>query len=817
MGRPPQHTLDPNRWQRIQTLFHATLERTAEERLEFLAAVCGDDAVLLREVQEMLDAHDDDPFDLEAALLAPPETADRRLGTRIGPHRLVSHLGHGGMGDVYLAERDDEHFDQRVAIKVLRPGLGGGDLRVRFRAERQILARLTHPHIAPLLDGGVTEDGHPYLVMRYVEGATLTDFCDRQSLGIEDRLRLFLQVCDAVRFAHQNLVVHRDLKPGNILVTATEDDDPGRVQLLDFGIAKLLDPGVLGLTVAATRSEMRVMTPEYAAPEQVRGEAITTGTDVYALGVVLYELLTGERPYQLGGLSASEIERRVCETVPVRPSTAATSRTSAEGRQRRLRGDLDNIVMKALRKEPKRRYASVEALADDVTRYLAGHPVTARPDTVGYRLSKFVRRNRLGVGAAALIATLVVAFGLVMAVQATRLADHARELEQERDRVRRQVETTSRVQGLVSELFRAFDPNEGVGDPGERLRETSRRIVEDLEGEGEIQAQLLDELVVIYANLGFYETSLETARESLDVRRRTFPAGDPAIARGRHRLGGALYRASRFGEAEIEVRSALETLRPALGDDHPEVADALNRLALVQRSLGRSRDAEATVREALAIYRRVHGERHAKTADALSNLASVLTRGGGAAQAEPLLRQVLDIRRRVLGSDHPDVAWTLVDLAANLLRRGQTDEAELMLNEALAIQTPRYGRDHPDTSRTLVLLARLHQRRGQTEPAEALFREVVEIRQRVLGDDHTATAASQVDLAKILIERGTFTEAEALLVDALAIHRQHHDPRGRRVRRDLEVLVELYETWGRPEAAADYQHLLEHSAPSRRG
>jgi eukaryotic-like serine/threonine-protein kinase len=392
--------MDLEHWEQVKKIFAGALD--SPDREAYLDATCSGNPTLRRYADQLLRAHSLEPGLLERRFIPdedpehPP--ADALIGRRVGAYVIARKIGQGGMGAVYLAERDDD-FTQQVALKLIRPGLQSAELVSRFRTERQILANLQHAGIARLLDGGVTDDGHPYLVMEYVDGVPITTFCDENRLPISERLRLFGEVCAAVQFAHRNLVVHRDLKPSNILVTGSGD-----VKLLDFGIAKLLDPSSGDRSIAWTRAEMRLLTPEYAAPEQVRGETITTATDVYSLGVLLYELLTGRRPFRLSEQVAAEVERLICEETPVPPSTAVAAfetvvhpggrselltldrvseaRCTHPVRLRRvLRGDLDNVVMMALRKESERRYASAERFAEDIERYLSGRPIIARKDT----------------------------------------------------------------------------------------------------------------------------------------------------------------------------------------------------------------------------------------------------------------------------------------------------------------------------------------------------------------------------------------------------------------------------------------------------
>ncbi|MEM1178588.1 MAG: serine/threonine-protein kinase [Acidobacteriota bacterium] len=820
--------MDAERWQRAQALFTEALDVEPAARAGFLEGECGD-AELVAEVLSLLAAHDGDgALEIESSLVSDDGPApDPLIGTQLGPHRLIRRLGRGGMGDVYLGERWDEQYRQRVAIKLVRPGLGG-DLASRLRTERQILARLDHPRIAPLLDGGVSADGRPYLVMPFVDGLPLTDYCQRRRPTVEQRLRLFLQVLEAVHFAHLHLVVHRDLKPGNILVT-----EGGDVKLLDFGIAKLLDPRAFDLATAVTRTEQRLMTPEYAAPEQIRGEAITTATDVYTLGVVLYELLAGQRPHRVTGRAPADVERLVCQTVPRRPSlavggedggapadgerpdTATVEARSAERRttpaklRRRLRGDLDNIVMMALRHEPSRRYPSVEAMAEDLRRHLDGRPVTARRDTASYRLGKFVRRHRLAVAAAVAVMLLTLAFGVTTAIQLARVAEQAQALEAERDRVRLEEEKARRVKGLVGDLFKAMDPDEPGGSSSERLQVASDRLVADLADEPELQAELMDEVLTIYSNLGLYDAGVELATKSLEVRRRVFPEQDPAVAWGLLRLGEAYFLSSRFAEAEEFYREALALQRATLGPDHVDVARSLMRLSRLYRSGQNPGQSIAVAQEALDILRAHYGEWHGDVGDAWLHLALAQRYGPEPESAAPLLRRALDVQRATLGPEHPNVAWTLSTLAVSLVDGGELEEAETRLQEALQIQRRRYRDDHPDLSRTHLQLGRLYLARGELAKSEMSFREALTVRRRSLGDGHSATAAAMTQLARVLVRQGRFAEAEALLLEALPVRRSIYGTEHRFFRQSAKALADLYRTWRKPEQETVYRRLAE--------
>ncbi|MCI0621868.1 MAG: serine/threonine protein kinase, partial [Acidobacteria bacterium] len=422
--------MTPERWQRVKELFQTAVEGGANQRAAFLEESCAGDPALRTQVEALIASHEGAPGFLEAPAfeVAPTTLEDDEaalmIGRRIGPYELVREIGHGGMGAVYLAVRADEEYKKQVAIKLVKRGMDTDTILRRFRNERQILANLDHPHIAKLLDGGTTSDGLPYFVMDYVEGLPIDVYCDTHKLPTLERLKLFRTVCSAVHYAHQNHVVHRDLKPSNIFVAAD-----GVPKLLDFGIAKLLNPDFPSQMVESTAT-LRFMTPDYASPEQVRGEKLAPASDVYSLGVLLYELLTGHRPYRLGSRAPSEVVRIICEEEPEKPSTvisrvedvsgsdgtlrltpesvSQTREGHPEKLRRHLAGDLDNIVLMALRKEPNRRYASVEQFSEDVRRHLAGLPVIARKDTLSYRATKFIKRNKASVIMTAFFAMVLV-------------------------------------------------------------------------------------------------------------------------------------------------------------------------------------------------------------------------------------------------------------------------------------------------------------------------------------------------------------------------------------------------------------------------
>jgi serine/threonine-protein kinase len=772
-------------------VFREALRLDPEEWSSLLQRSCGTDRALREEVRALLDAHRQAGDFLEQPASGGSEgspdvpTRDRYVGREIGPYRLVRRLHRGGMGAVYMAVRVDEEFQSRVALKVLHPGMHSEDFIQRFRAERQILAALNHPHIARLLDGGTSEDDLPYFVMEYVEGRPIDEYCDANLLSTRQRLELILAVCSAVQYAHRNLVVHRDLKPSNILVTAE-----GVPKLLDFGIAKLLNPELSSPRLAPTATALRLMTPAFASPEQARGEPITTAADVYSLGVLLYCLLTGHHPYRLDGRSPAGVARVICEQEPETPSTVvlrreeipepeggtttvtpeAVSKTrdgSPARLQRRLAGDLDNIVLMAMRKEPSRRYGSVEQLAEDIRRHLDGRPVLARKHTFWYPLGKFVGRHRIGVAATAAFVAACLGFGIVMAAQRTQVA-------RERDRAREALSRAELVTEFLIGLFETSDPFREPGEPvsaEEILRRGSRRLELGLQEEPETRVRLMATIGLIYSTLGDYVAAETHYRKALEISRE-LERGDPLLEA--EILGGlatVLQRRGEYGPAEDMLRDSLRMRRELLGNDHPEVGVSLARLADLMWARRKLDEAEKLAREALRIGREGFDQGRPLTADSLFILANIRDARGDHAAAESLFRESLGIRREHFGADHPVVGQSLGAVGYILWVRGKYREAEPFFRQALSIRRKHLGDDHPQVGISLNNLGSLLERTGEYAEAEGLLEEALTILRRRLGDAHPNVAAALRNLAGVLRHLGRLDEAEALLLEALAICR----------------------------------------------
>jgi serine/threonine-protein kinase len=685
---------------------------------------------------------------------------------RIGPYRVVRKIGSGGMGMVYLAVRDDAEFHKRVAIKVIGGGADSAEVVRHFRRERQILAGLDHPNIARLLDGGTTDEGLPYFVMEYIEGQPLLAYCDSRALTIAERLAVFLPLCSAVQYAHRNLVVHRDIKPGNVLVGAD-----GVPKLLDFGIAKLLNPDLAGESPTLTSA---AMTPEYASPEQARLERITTASDVYSLGVVLYVLLTGRLPYRLASRNPIEVLKAIAEQEPERPSTAVTRPEGApvpdaDKRRRRLEGDLDNILMLALAKEPHRRYPSVEAFSDDIGRYLRGLPVRARKPTPAYRAAKFVRRHAVAVAAAGLAAVLLAAFGVATAVQSARIARERDIAERERALAQRERATAQRVSAFLVDLFRVSDPGEARGNSvtaREVLDKGAARVAEELKDEPEIRATLMDTIGNVYRNLGLLKQATPLVEGALATRRTTLGPDHADVGLSLNNLAVIKDDLGEYAAADTLFREALAVRRKALGDDHPDVASTLNNLANVLYNKGDYAGAAAMHAEALAGHRRHLGDGHADVAMSHNNLANALYGTGDLAGAIEHNRAAVDIWRRLHGNEHPMVARGLNNLAVMTAEKGDLAAAEALAREAVALGRKTYGESHSQTALFLETLMDTLCQAGKPSEAVPLGRRSAAIFKKELRPDHPFVAVTESVLGGCLTQLGRYAEAGPLLASS---------------------------------------------------
>jgi eukaryotic-like serine/threonine-protein kinase len=747
------------RWRQVETLFHQTAAITPDSRAAFLDVACQGDLELRAELESLLSSSDQTLSDLQHSVAAAagdvldcqnPDLA------RIGPYRLIRTLGEGGMGTVYLGERDDDQYHRVVAIKVLRAGLTRSPaLQLLFRSERQILADLDHPNIARMLDGGITTHGSPYLVMEYIDGTPPDVFSRERGLGLDARLRLFRMLCTAVDYAHRHLIIHRDIKPLNVLVTAD-----GSPKLLDFGIAKLIDPIKESGDLEARGGE-RLLTPDYASPEQLLDKPISTATDVYALGVLLFELLAGEPPFT--GLEPGARARAICEDEAERPSaTCLRTGNLPPADARRLRGDLDSIILKALRKDPGERYASASQLLDDLDRYLGGYAVEAADQSIAYRIRKFVRRHRTGVAITGLVGLLILVFAVGMAVlarRATRGEAKARREEQ-----------------FMASIFNAATPEGSKGEnvtARQLLDQGAKRVGTELGSDPQLQAAMAEDIGEAYVALGLYDQA------------------QPLLERALHLVGSSE------------------------GQSSPDYADDLSNLASDYRLMGQFAKAEPLFRRAVALNETAHGANSLPVAQNLGSLGECLYLEDNDLAAEPILRRALAIDR---SQPQSSLDGARNYLALLLERKGEYPEAGILLRESVAITARSEGTQSQNYLVSLHNLAGAQIDMGDLDGAAKSEQEVLATRRRIWGPSHPDTAYSLNNLGWIYLELGRWQDAEPLLRENLEVIRKAEIVPGVRYANDLgnwgRVLEQKGDLSGASQAFAEAQRVLASAGKS---
>lgn len=823
---------------RVEHLFDEALEQPAAKRESWLREQCAGDEEVFHDVQSLLDAHHRaSGFLGKSALQQSPELADAAdptVGTRIGPYRVLQRIGAGGMGSVYLAERDDETFDRRVAIKLIRRGLDTEEILTRFDRERRVLANLDHPNIAKLIDGGSLPDGSPYFIMEYIEGKRLDEYCDDKRLTVPQRVDLFRTVCDAVAHAHRNLIVHRDLKPANILVTPD-----GTVKLLDFGVAKVLEQASAE-EYEATLTVERRLTPAYASPEQVRGDAVTTATDVYSLGVILYELLTGCRPYRVRGDAWRDLERAICDDAPTRPSVVvanpSTDHTSTltTGELSHLRGvdparlrtmlsgDVEWVVLMALRKEPDRRYATVQQFADDLRRLRESIPILARPDTLAYRASRFVQRNRSGVLAAAvLLAGLLGAtgvsinFALGEARARNAEAEQRQAAEKERDRAieaeaiaERRAQELEQVAAFQAEQFERLD----IEQMGQRVREATIDAAQlDARLTGANDAQLENLRTELSDQLGGVNFA-NVAREALDeavfqpgLEAMELAFADQPLVRAQllDSLGGAMSSVGLLEQAVPVLESAVELFREHAGTTSPPTLNAIDLLASTCNRLGLNDRAQELYTEALHAYEQTLGPHSQRAIATRSALGAVAQSRSDIEGADRHYSEALSLAREHLGPTHNTTLTILNNLGFLMLDMGRLLDADPVFTESLETTRQLFGPDDERTIRRIHAMGVLRDRQGRYDDAEPMIREAFNFYRSTFGDQHPDTASAMLELSRVLYNLRRLDESETFAQEALNAGRRMRE-RHHQTYRALSMLGRIAMARRNYEAAASF-------------
>ncbi len=851
--------MNAERLARLKKIFESACDLEEPKRDEFLRSACADDPDLLAQVRSLLDCHQKAESFIEQPALAEADIPKLRQpvgnleGQLLGPYRILRCIGTGGMGSVYLAARADAAFEKQVAVKVVHTGVVGDLVRSRFEHERQILARLDHPNIARILDAGTTDDGLPYFVMEYVEGVPLDEYCDDRSLSTPRRLKLFLDLCSAVQYAHQNLIIHRDLKPTNVLVTPD-----GVLKLLDFGIAKLLDPSAPD----QTQTLVRMLTPEYASPEQVLGLPVSTASDVYSLGVLLYLLLTGHLPYRVKGGAPFGIERVVCETEPEKPSVkvgaaeevtrkgqvhqltpeevSQTREGDPERLRRRLKGDLDSIVLKALRKEPQHRYGSVDQLAEDIRRHLEGAPVIARKGTFWYKTGKFIRRHRAGVGAA-----LLLFVALTGGIAATLW--QAQKAATERDKAQTEANKATQVIAFLQNMLYAAGEEGRQVTVAEVLDRTAKVTDKELSTQPDVAATVHMTLAFSYRGLGRYDEAEREIRETLKLQERSRHPDIRQLAVATHNLAEILHDRGDLKAAEPHYLKAVSLLREIPGERHDSLPGALSGLGKLNLDLNRPEEAEKLYKEALDLYRtggrnessdyaeilnnlavfygskgdfqaaeplhrealriilKLYGEDHRIVGYTLYNLGGILESQGKIAEAEALYRRALAVRTRVLGEKHPEVIIVMATLTGMLASQGRGQEAEEMGTRAVSQARSGLPEGHPLIAYSLIMLGEALVKNGKAARAEPHLREALRMRQKTFPPGHWLLGSTQSALGICLSAQKRYSEAERFLTSAYQNLMESRGPSHEKTVITRKALLQLYQGWGKPEKAKAYE------------
>lgn len=768
-------------WEIIKQIFSKAIRLDEAKRTHYIESACKENQELINEIVSLVDSYEETSV-LDKSIDSLRNTAfsttcsDHLNGQMIGKYKLLEEIGCGGMGTVCLAERADGEFNQRVAIKLLRSPFATKNQVDRFKSERQILASLEHDNIARLLDGGVTQGGQPFYVMEFVDGQPIDAYCDEHKLTINQRLELFTHICKAVQYAHRKLVVHRDLKPSNILVT-----NDGRVKLLDFGIAKVLDHNNPPVSDLIQGNGLLPLTPSYSSPEQIHGEAITTSSDIYQLGVVLYELLSGFRPFDVEGHSPSEIEKLICETVPRSPSKHLLSNRltikpnsdyikeicknrgmNLHRLQKKLRGDINTIIMKALRKEPDKRYESAEQFLNDIQRYLNYKPVIAHPTSKIYRTGKFITRNSVEITVAATIILLMIGYLIT-------ITWHSQQTQLAFEQAQQEANKSAQVIDFMLGMFEVGDPriNPGQLITANDLLDRGLEEANQLQKQPDLQANLYNVIGKVYTSLGQYNEAENVLEKAVEIQRDNFGDTTAETARYMNDLAIAITRQGNYDQAYLLHNEALSILTDLFGEEHPEIANSMSTMGSWIPVTGLEKATELR-QEALRINKNIYGNNHLLTADSYMAVGRIQRSLAEPQNAIESYGKAIEIRKKILGDLHPDVAESMIFMA-DIYRLYKLDlpKAEELYRNALAIQSRALGTDHISQLHGLTGLASLYSESGKFREAEELLLKNVSIRKKVFGEDHPSMAEGLGQLANGYLKSGDAKKAELFYLKSL--------------------------------------------------
>lgn len=828
--------MDSRQWNEIQSLFHTCITLPLDEQKSFIKELEKKDIPIANEVNKLLTAHHASGSFLEDDILDEEYVGS---GDMIGPWKIIRDIGRGGMSTVYLASRADGQFERQVAIKFLHGLIPGRSMHQRLQLEQNILASLHHKNIAQLFDAGITAEGRPYFILEYIDGKPITEWCIEQELSLSERLEIFEQVCQAVQFAHQRLIVHRDLKPTNILV-----DKKGNVKLLDFGIAKILEAEPPE-GVPLTQTGQYLMTPEYASPEQANGGQITTATDVYALGLILCQILSGSLPYDVSGKTPIEIGSIISDAAPIKPSSIVSSDTVKNSHnnypvknfnrkqiKKQLRGDLDNIVLKALRKEPERRYGSADQLLQDIRHYQKNEPISARPESAGYLVSKFIQRNRTVVTAAAVIAIMLIAAVIFSLIQ-------ARTTEIERQK-------TEQVNAFLQEMLASPNPYEDGRDVRviDVLDRTAERIDNELSNQPSVEAAVRHTLGITYRELGQMDQAISQLSEALQLRNQLFTAPHPDLSETQAQLAKTEQRRGNYEIADSLLNLAMQADLELYGREHTILASRIGDLGSLKWETGNLDEAEELLRESLELEQKLRAPEDERVAIAMGNLATLLDDKGFADEALELYQKELEILqanypdnqhpsipqvlshiginldnaeqfeearsmhtqalalfRDLKGEEHPDVVYAMNNLASVMTKMGDTDEALEMQISAAELYKEIFGPEHPNLGIQYNNIAFTKRNMGDLEGAKESYRNAIEIWQAGLPSDHPFLAYGYNNLASVLMTQNRSSEALPNFQRAYEIRIKHLAPTSSERATTASMLGDCLASLGRMEEA----------------
>lgn len=857
--------MDKEQWKKISRIFDIALTLPQNQRTTYIEHLCENDPKLQNEINELLEAMEDSDQLLEDHLkrseilltdltnhLEKGSEIRSLIGSTISQWKIVELLGRGGMGDVYKVERTDTDIQQYGALKIMRRGLDTPENIKRFRLEKQILAGLHHPNIANLIDSGFSDRGLPYLVMEYVDATPVTQYCDQNKLTINQRIKLFQNICKAVQYAHKNLIIHRDLKPDNILVTKD-----GHIKILDFGIAKLIDPDLYEWSTVETRQNARVMSIEYAAPEQVSGEPINTSTDQYSLGLLLYELLAGIHPLGFEDLQYREIRQIILEEQPSSPShkfyhsldkqklleIAENRSTTVDNLTSQLAGDLDSIILKTLRKEPEERYNSIDQFQADLKNFLENKPILARRNSTYYQTKKFIKRYSKGLVTASSFILIIISLISYFTFQLAR----------ERDTAQLEAKKSEQVSAFLLSLFEANQPAQSQGDTltARTLLNRGAKRADKLQEQPIVQAKMYEEIGRAYHALGLYNEALPVLQKALDQLKDIHGYQHIQVANILNLQGLSFKETGGYEVADSLYQKALSIQQNILGKDHPDIAETLNNLGVLYRVLGKYDRAENHLNNALAIWKSYYGEEHSETANTLSNLGIVYQFAGNFkaaeaslnrayeiqqkinpqinhpnmatitenlgyvlkeqkkyAEAEEMYRTSLKIRRKIYGNNHVNVANTLNNLSVLLTKQGRLEEAEKFIKESTEIRRKQLGTNHVQYVASLHNLAFFYQKNKNFTSADSLYQQTLTKWRNLLGPKHPNVAVTLNNLAYVQMSLNKYQKAEQNYLSSLRIRRNIFEEDHPNVKRSIERLAEFYENWGKSTIASAYRDTL---------